>query len=92
MSEQKESCQCEATKSQILQTALQNFDQLPNAAHVRERVVAAVLGCSRATVWRWSKSGRIPQPIRLSPRVSAWNVGQLRQTLSLIDGSRKDAI
>lgn len=75
-----------------LQTTLQNFDQLPNAAHVREPVVAAVLGCSTATVWRWAKFGRIPQPIRLSPRISAWNVGQLRQTLSLINGSRKDAI
>ena len=92
MSGHQESCQCETAKSQILQSALQYFDQLPNSAHVRVPVVAAVLACSTPTVWRWSKSHRIPPPIRLSPRISAWNVGQLRQALSLMNGSRKDAI
>lgn len=31
-----------------------------------------VLPISRATLWRWVKSGRFPKPIHLSPGVSAW--------------------
>lgn len=76
--------QCEATKSQFLQTALQNFDHLPDSAHVRLPVVEALYGCSAATVWRRVKDGGIPAPVRLSVRISGWNVGLLRQSLSRI--------
>lgn len=79
------------TKPHTLHSALQYFDQLPNAAHVRQPVVEAILGCSSATVWRRVKDGRLPNPIKLSPRISAWNVGQLRLSLSLII-SGQDAI
>lgn len=74
----------ECAKANTLQSALQYFDQLPNAAHVRQPVVEAILGCSSATVWRWVKFERIPKPIKLSVRISAWNVGQLRQALAEI--------
>jgi predicted DNA-binding transcriptional regulator AlpA len=42
-------------------------------------VVAALKGVGIATVWRWSKSGQLPSPRKLGPRVSAWNVGELRE-------------
>ena len=65
-----------------LQSALQNFDRLPDSAHVRLPVVKALYGCSAATVWRRVKDGGIPAPARLSARISGWNVGQLRRSLS----------
>ena len=69
-------------------SALQHFDQLPNSAHVRLPIVMALTGFSSATVWRRAKDGTIPKPIKLSIRVTAWNVGQLRQALALIaDGA-----
>jgi predicted DNA-binding transcriptional regulator AlpA len=60
---------------------LTNFDLLPDAAHVRQPVVAALYGCSPATVWRGVKAGRIPAPVKFSPKVSAWNVGALRRAM-----------
>lgn len=65
-----------------LPDALLHFDFLPDAANVREPVVAALFGCSHATVWRNVKIGRIPAPRKLSARVTAWNVGELRKALA----------
>ena len=36
---------------------LDNFERLPNSATVPPHVAATVLGRSRATIWRWIKSG-----------------------------------
>lgn len=62
--------------------ALKNFDSLPDSANVRLPVVAALRGCSTATVWRDVKRGLLPAPRKLSERVTAWNVGQLRRCLA----------
>ena len=61
--------------------ALLNFDSLPNLAHVRINVVIALYACSRATVWRHVKAGRIPAPIKLSERTTVWQVSSLRKHL-----------
>lgn len=61
--------------------ALTNFSALPDDAHVRLPVVMALCACSAATVWRYSKNGTLPTPVRLSSRVTTWNVGQLRAAL-----------
>ena len=62
-------------------SALASFDALPNSAHVRMPVVAALFACSPATVWRAVKANRIPAPHRLAMRVTAWQVGELRDAL-----------
>jgi len=61
--------------------ALENFDALPEAAHVRLPIVAALFACSPATVWRRVKSGTLPAPRKLSEGVTAWRVAELRQAL-----------
>lgn len=66
--------------------SLRNFDALPDTANVRQPVVEALFACSSATVWRWVKSGIIPAPRKLSARVTAWNVGQLRAALNAMEG------
>ena len=58
-----------------------HFDTLPDAANVRLPTVELLAGCSRATVWRMIKDGRLPAPIRRG-RITAWNVGELRQALA----------
>lgn len=60
--------------------ALRDFDQLPASANVRLPVVAKLFSISPATVWRWSKSGHLPRPVRVGG-VTFWNVGDLRQRL-----------
>ena len=62
--------------------ALRNFDSLPESANVRQPVVQALVGCSAATVWRMVKRGTLPKPRKLSERLTAWNVGELRKALT----------
>ena len=63
--------------------ALRDFDSLPDSAHVRLPVVAALYGVSTVTVWRWSKgaNSRLPAPTR-NGGVTAWNVGRLRRAMA----------
>jgi predicted DNA-binding transcriptional regulator AlpA len=61
--------------------ALAQFDSLPDSAHVRLPVVAALNGISDPTVWRWVKAGRLPQPVKLGPNTTGWRVGDLRRAL-----------
>jgi len=61
--------------------ALRAFDQLPDAAHVRQPVVEALYGCSSATVWRWAQNGIIPKPHKRAG-ITTWNVGELRRNLT----------
>jgi len=70
------------TDPSAIPDALRNFDSLPDSANVRQPVVQALIGCSSATVWRMVKRGTLPAPRKLSERVTAWNVGQLRRCLA----------
>ena len=63
---------------------LVGFDQLPDSANVRVPVVAAVTGYSVPSVWRNVKAGRLPQPRRIGPKCTAWNVGDLRRFLAAL--------
>ena len=61
---------------------LSGFDHLPDCAYVRLPVVRALFGgCSPSTVWRGVKTGCVPKPVPLTERMTAWNVGELRQAL-----------
>lgn len=64
------------------------FDSLPESAWVRESHLVrsskslhssvAPLPFSAPTLWRMVKSGKFPKPTKLSARVTAWQVGQVR--------------
>ena len=63
------------------------FDALPDSAFIREAQLVqspkrpehpAPLPFSAPTLWRKVKSGTFPKPIKLSERVTAWNVGVVR--------------
>lgn len=63
------------------------FDSLPDSAFVRESNLVrqskhperpVPLPFSAMTLWRRVKSGDFPAPIKLSPRVTAWRVGDVR--------------
>lgn len=68
----------ETTTGAEIPAALRNFDALPDSAEVRAPVVAALYGCSIATVWRRAKSGDLPQPKRRG-NVTSWTAGDLRK-------------
>ena len=64
-----------------------NFDTLPDSAFIREAQLVqspkrpetpAPLPFSAPTLWRKVKAGTFPQPVKLSDRVTAWKVGDVR--------------
>jgi len=69
--------------------AATKFSDLPDCAYVRQPTLQTLFACSKATLWRWVKSGRLPPPIKLGLRISAWNVGTLRAHLKKIELSGK---
>jgi prophage regulatory protein len=67
------------------------FDALPDSAFIREAQLmqsparpdsTAPLPFSAPTLWRMVKAGTFPKPIKLSKRVTAWRVGDVRQWLA----------
>lgn len=71
-------------KNTSLPDGLAKFDSLPDGAFVRAPTVAAILDSSINTVWRYAKAGIIPAPQKLGPRLTAWNVGELRRALNSV--------
>lgn len=64
-----------------LPRTLQQFDQLPDSAHVDVRTVAGLFGISVPTVWRHTRSGKLPTPRKIGAS-TRWNVAELRAILS----------
>jgi predicted DNA-binding transcriptional regulator AlpA len=60
---------------------MHQFDSLPDSAIVRVPTVMELFGISAPTVWRWTKSGQLPQPVRVMG-VTGWRVSDLRAMLS----------
>jgi predicted DNA-binding transcriptional regulator AlpA len=67
------------------------FDVLPDAAFIRESQLIydprrpefpAPLPFSAATLWRMVAAGSFPKPLKLSPRVTAWRVADVRMFLN----------
>jgi len=63
------------------------FNQLSDSSYLRESALVrgqsggsqpALLPLSAATLWRKVKAGTFPAPKKLSTRVTAWKVGDLR--------------
>ena len=63
------------------------FDALPDGAFIREAQLVqsprrpdnlAHLPFSAPTLWRKVKAGTFPKPVKLSQRVTAWKVGEVR--------------
>jgi predicted DNA-binding transcriptional regulator AlpA len=65
---------------------LANFDVLPDSAFIRESQLVqrplkdtlAPLPFSAPTLWRKVKEGTFPKPVKLSAKVTAWKVGEVR--------------
>ena len=64
-----------------------SFDALPDGAFIREAQLVqspkhpnrpAPLPFSAPTLWRKVKAGTFPKPVKLSERVTAWKVGDIR--------------
>lgn len=69
-------------KKNHLPETLQHFDQLPDAAEVRQPTAQAIFGISASTLWRRVDAGLLPKPRKYGPRTTTWRVGELRAVLN----------
>ena len=52
---------------------------LPSSGYVREaQLVPSIIPFSSATLWRKVKAGHFPKPVKLSTRITAWRVEDVR--------------
>lgn len=70
-----------------------NFGRLPATGYIREsQLVPAIVPFSRATLWRKVKLGEFPRPVKLSTRITAWEVDSVRAWIdskAQSDGAKK---
>jgi predicted DNA-binding transcriptional regulator AlpA len=61
---------------------------LPEVGFVRQaQLIPAIIPFSHATLWRKVAAGDFPKPVKLSERVTAWDVRDIRAWLD----SRRDS-
>jgi predicted DNA-binding transcriptional regulator AlpA len=72
----------DALESQMATETKSTFDNLPDTGYLRQaQLIPDVVPISSATLWRKCKSGAFPKPVKLSERVTAWRVGDVRNWL-----------
>ena len=55
------------------------FDKLPQSGFIRQsELIPNLIPFSPATLWRKVKDGTFPAPVKLSERVTAWRVEDIR--------------
>lgn len=58
------------------------YGELPAAGFVRlSNLIPSVIPVSHSTLWRRVRDGEFPAPVKLSPRVTAWRVEDVRAWL-----------
>lgn len=55
------------------------METLPEIGYLRPKQVASIIGVSRATLYNWIKSGKLPKPRKLGVRMVAWPVEVIRE-------------
>ena len=56
---------------------------LPQSGFIRAKGLADGLGIGESTVWKLAAEGILPQPVRLSPRISVWDIQSVRSAMAL---------
>jgi len=67
-----------STFCSLMQVAGLAMNSFPQIGFVRLKHILAVFPVSKSTWWAGVKSGRFPQPVKLSARTTAWRVEEIR--------------
>lgn len=46
--------------------------------YIRARELAELLSVSRATIWRWTKTGELPPPSKIGLRAVVWSIDEVK--------------
>lgn len=60
--------------------------KLPETGYVSANTLATWLETSPSTIWRWSKSGRLPRPVKLGEATTRWDMGEVHKALAALVG------
>ena len=52
--------------------------KLPETGFVRLSTILGIIPVSRSTFYTWVAAGKVPGPVRLGSRISAWRVEDIR--------------
>ncbi len=56
------------------------YGELPATGYVRQsQLIPTIIPFSSATLWRKVRAGQFPRPVKLSERVTAWRVDDIRE-------------
>jgi predicted DNA-binding transcriptional regulator AlpA len=66
---------------------LSDFGKLPDEALIDAKGIAVLFCCSVNTIWRRTKEGKLPAPIKISDQQTRWRVGGIRKALAEISNS-----
>ncbi|MCC6200015.1 MAG: AlpA family phage regulatory protein [Moraxellaceae bacterium] len=61
---------------------MNQFSALPEIGFVRLPAILSVFPVSRSAFWAGVKSGKYPQPVKLSERTTAWRVEEIRALIA----------
>jgi predicted DNA-binding transcriptional regulator AlpA len=59
---------------------------LPESGFVRLPEILSVIPVGKTTWWEGVKSGRYPKGVKLSARVTAWDVKEIRELIERLKG------
>jgi len=62
-----------------------------NMRYLKDRLVAARYGVSRATIWRWVSEGIFPAPVKLTKGCTRWRESDLLMWEEAIDAEEKES-
>ena len=71
-----------SSRAALLQQAV-NYDTLPDEVLIRPKqlVASGLVPFSIVSVWRKSKAGTFPAPIKVAHAITAWRLGDIREWL-----------
>ena len=49
-----------------------------NERWIRLPELSMLIGVRKSTIWKWVKEGKIPQPLKLSARVTVWRLSEVK--------------
>ncbi|CAB3648435.1 hypothetical protein CEY09_05445 [Achromobacter marplatensis] len=73
---------CTAPYNKPVHTTETDAAALPATGYVRLPVAPALCGVAMSNIWAWTAQGRLPKLVKMSPRVCAWSVAEVRAWLA----------
>lgn len=70
-----------------MQDTASPIEGVPLTGYIRQaQLIPSILPFSSPTLWRMVKAGKFPTPVKLSARVTAWKIEEVRAWMQAREG------